>query len=263
MIVDFFVAGVQKGGTTALDRMLRYHPNIRMARVKEPHFFDDDSVDWSRPDFTRYHAQFDVPNAAIAVVGEATPILSYWPCALERIAAYNPTARIILCLRHPSLRAYSQWRMETSRQAEDLSFADAIREPGRYRVRTAPGGVHRVFSYVERGFYARQIERLQKLFPPQNLFFIRTDRLWSDAKAAFRDILDFLAVPQITPTDRRYDVWIDTRDMGPMQRSDRRYLDMLYAEDIRHTARRAALDLSDWLEPNYEEPMDATAATDE
>ncbi|MCA0448534.1 MAG: sulfotransferase, partial [Proteobacteria bacterium] len=39
--VDFFIAGVQKGGTTALDHYLRDHPAIQMASVKEVHAFDD------------------------------------------------------------------------------------------------------------------------------------------------------------------------------------------------------------------------------
>ena len=54
--VDFVIGGVQKGGTTALDRILRRHPDIAMARDKEPHMFDDDEAFGSGvPDFARYH----------------------------------------------------------------------------------------------------------------------------------------------------------------------------------------------------------------
>ena len=42
--VDFVIGGVQKGGTTALDKILRRHPDIAMAREKEPHMFDDDEA---------------------------------------------------------------------------------------------------------------------------------------------------------------------------------------------------------------------------
>ena len=33
--VDFVIGGVQKGGTTALDRLLRRRPDVAMAPVKE------------------------------------------------------------------------------------------------------------------------------------------------------------------------------------------------------------------------------------
>ena len=38
--IDFIIAGVQKAGTTSLDAYLRQHPDICMAKKKEPHFFD-------------------------------------------------------------------------------------------------------------------------------------------------------------------------------------------------------------------------------
>ena len=63
MQVDFFIIGVQKGGTTAIDSYLRHHPSVQMASVKEIHFFDDEQIDWSNPDYTRLHAQFDWSNA--------------------------------------------------------------------------------------------------------------------------------------------------------------------------------------------------------
>ena len=40
--IGFIICGTQKGGTTALDRYLRLHPEICMANKKEVHFFDSD-----------------------------------------------------------------------------------------------------------------------------------------------------------------------------------------------------------------------------
>src|SRR6476661_6425498 len=153
-VTDFFIIGVQKGGTTALDRFLRKHSQVQMAKVKELHFFDDDSLNWERPDYTRLHEAFDweAPNPVMR--GEATPIYSYWPNSIQRLRNYNRNAKLILSLRHPSFRAYSHWRMEVSRGAENLSFSAAIKPAGRQRVSQSTNGVHRVYSYVERGFYA-------------------------------------------------------------------------------------------------------------
>ncbi|MDP8916351.1 MAG: hypothetical protein M3M95_03950 [Pseudomonadota bacterium] len=56
--VSFLVAGVQKGGTTALFSYLDEHPGLNMAPEKEVHFFDDETVDWVRPDYRAFHVRF-------------------------------------------------------------------------------------------------------------------------------------------------------------------------------------------------------------
>lgn len=154
MLVDFFIVGTQKGGTSALDNYLRSYSGLQMANVKEVHFFDDDALDWSNPDYTRLHQSFSWGSSDSSIRGEATPIYTYWPNALRRLHRYNPHAKLIMGLRHPSFRAYSHWRMEAKRGTDVFTFPDAIRERGRRRVDEAPNGVHRVFSYLERGYYA-------------------------------------------------------------------------------------------------------------
>jgi hypothetical protein len=97
-----------------------------------------------------FHEHFEWSQTSGVIRGEATPIYMYWPNAMERICRYNAAAKLILCLRHPAYRAHSHWRMEIMRSAETLSFENAISRAGRRRVRNAEGGVHRVYSYVER-----------------------------------------------------------------------------------------------------------------
>jgi hypothetical protein len=247
--VDFFIAGVQKGGTTALDTFLRRHPGVQMAKRKEVHFFDEDGT----PDVAKLHDQFDW-SVSNVVRAEATPIYFYWPQSIERIAAYNPAAKIIILLRHPVFRAWSHWRMETARHTDTMPFSVAIRE-GRQRVSSAPGGVHRVFSYVERGFYASQTERLFKLFPHNQIHFLRTDNLWMEGAATLEVIAQFIGVTPRAICAEEYIVpmasWSDTA----MSLSDRQYLDDLFTADICKTMALTGLDLLDWLDPNYEEPM--------
>ncbi len=252
--VQFFIAGVQKGGTTALDSFLREHPSIQMASVKEVHHFDDDAIDWSAPDHSRLHAAFDWKVVG-AVRGEATPITLYWPDAPERLRRYNPRARLIVGLRHPVFRAFSHWRMETKRGWDTLPFPQAVGPEGRRRVRDAPGGVHRVFSYVERGLYAQQVERLLMLFPRRQILFFRTDRLWLDPGQVLGEVQDFIGIERRLAAQRRYVVPIDSPDLGPIPAEPREMLDQVFAEDIRRTAALCGLDVSDWLRPDYREPM--------
>lgn len=251
--IDFFIAGVQKSGTTALDSFLREHPQLAMAKIKEVHFFDNESLDWAAPDYEQLHVQFDWDRNDVQR-GEATPIYTYWPQALERLQRYNPTARLIIGLRHPSFRAFSHWRMEVSRSSDTLSFSDAIRE-GRERVRSTPSQAHRVYSYVERGFYDQQIARTLSLFPRSQLHFFRTDELFTQPAKTLAEIEDFLGVGRVLPAIGRYVVPVESKDFGVMTLADRQFLDELFAPSITEVERLSGLDLSDWRNPGYEEPM--------
>jgi hypothetical protein len=253
--VQFFIVGAQKSATTALDQMLRRHPAIEMASVKEPHVFDNDALDWTNPDFEPLHSLYNWEAAEIRLRGEATPIYLYWPQSLERLHAYNPQALIIVGLRHPAFRAFSQWRMETKRASDTLPFEEAIGAAGRARVSESPGGVHRVFSYVERGFYAGQIARLLGLFPREQVFIYRVDHLWSDPEQVLTGLQDFLGIERRLRPERRYIVPVDTSEYGPIPDAARIELLDLFRSDIQETAALTGLDLEDWLDPAYDEPI--------
>lgn len=187
------IAGVQKAGTTALYLYLAEDPSFAMCRVKEPHFFDAEGRDWSSSDYSDYHSLF--PPRSGRPCGEATPIYIYWRPALERIARYNPAMRFVILLRDPVERAWSHWRMEVARGAEARPFDWCIRA-GRDRVVDAPGGRHRVFSYVERGFYAEQLEHLFRLFPTAQVLLLRSDDLQADPGPVLNRLRRFLGLPE-------------------------------------------------------------------
>jgi len=198
--VDFIVIGAQKAGTTALFDFLSDDPALALSDVKEAHFFDDEALDWAAPDYSAYHRHFPDRDG---LRGEATPIYAYWPNALERIAAYNPAARLILMLREPAARAWSHWRMEYARGVEPHPFAWCIRE-GRQRLFAAePFGCHREYSYVERGFYGEQVERLFGLFPREQALILRAEDLRADPNPTLARVRDFLGVPPRPPIAAR------------------------------------------------------------
>ena len=72
--IGFIICGTQKGGTTALDRYLRLHPEICMANKKEVHYFDKDKYfKGQSPNYKKYHKYFS-PSNETQIIGEATPI---------------------------------------------------------------------------------------------------------------------------------------------------------------------------------------------
>ena len=235
--VSFIIAGVQKAGTTALFDYLSDDPGVALSRVKEVHFFDDETQDWARPDYSAYHANFAPADGRPR--GEATPIYLYWPNCPARIAAYNPAMRLIVLLRDPVERAWSHWKMEYARGAETRPFAWCIRE-GRQRLFDAePWGHHREFSYVERGFYAEQLERLFSHFPREQVLVLSAEQLSREPASVLATVRKFLGIaPGPDPDPRQVHVGKEMDYGSALTSDDAAFLREIFAED---QARLAAL----------------------
>ena len=241
--VTFVIAGAQKGGTTALFDYLGDYPDVALSDEKELHFFDDETQPWPAPDYGRYHAHFPPPDGRPC--GEATPIYGYWPQSLERICAYNPAMKLILVLRDPVQRAWSGWRMEYARGSETEPFAWCIRQ-GRQRLFDAdPWGHHREFSYVERGFYGEQVERLLSLFPREQLLVLTSEDLLADPTTALGAVRGFLGLPPAPPPAPR-EVHVGRQMTYPstLTPEDIAYLRGVYAADNRRLAALTGLDFA-------------------
>jgi hypothetical protein len=243
--IAFIIAGVQKGGTTALFDYLGEEPGLSLSREKEVHFFDDEAQDWAVPDHGAYHAHFAAPDGRPR--GEATPIYLYWPNSLERIRAYNPAMKLMIMLRDPVERAWSHWKMEYARGVETKAFAWCIRE-GRQRLFDAepsnakppnakPWGFDRELSYVERGFYGEQMERLLGLFPREQVLILKSGDLRADPGATLGEVRAFLGLPKgAAPAPREVHVGRQMDYGAELTLQDIAHLRRIYARDAERLA---------------------------
>ncbi len=240
MRVDFVIGGTQKGGTSALGSFLRQHAEICMPETKkELHFFDREEED---RDYKKYHANFQ-PKPKHRAIGEASPIYMYWETAPYRIWRYNPKMKWVLVLRNPVERAFSAWNMETKRCAENLSFKKAIeKEPE--RCREALPLQHRVYSYIDRGFYAHQVRRLFNIFGRDNCLVLLNEDLRGNHEKTLCAVFDFLDVdasfvpPEASVFEQEYDDKIDNELYSHL-------IDAFYF-DIKELERLLKRDLSSW-----------------
>lgn len=247
MRLDLAIVGVQKASTTALARYLDQHPRLCFPPAKETHFFwrqirDGKPVD-RREDQLERHYEACAQNSLLC---DATPVYSYWPFSLELLKQHSPNIKCVMVLRNPVLRAFSHWSMEVRRKREDLSFSEAIRT-GRRRVMRAPGGVHKTYSYVERGFYADQVRRLKTLFPPDQVMLMRSDEVHGSSQTLHM-LLEYASVGQIefTPISEHLSPggleghrdWYD----------DFAYLHSLYQDDLNELRKLVPFDVSDWID---------------
>ena len=240
MRVDFVIGGTQKGGTSALDSFLRQHPQICMPETKkELHFFDREEDD---RDYKKYHANFK-PNPQQRVTGEASPIYMYWETAPYRIWKYNPKMKWILALRNPVERAFSAWNMETKRGKEKLPFAEAIEKEAERCQEVLPLQ-HRVYSYIDRGFYAHQVRRLFNIFGTGNCLILLSEELRSEHQKTLRRVFGFLGVdssfvpPEASVFEQEYSIKIDNQLRS-------RLID-IFNFDIKELERLMGRDLSKW-----------------
>ena len=271
--VDFFIVGAQKAGTSALWTYLVEHPAVYLSKEKELHFFDDDArFLLTNPVATiirelQYHTCFGGFRDGAKVFGEVTPIYCWWRGALERIAAYNPKAKIIMLMRDPVSRAYSHWNMNGQQGWNPYAFVDALeiersgtklRQPPEPRIRdyihdllappcralpTASSHQHKKFSYVERGRYARQIVELRRLFPEDQLLFMKYEQFCADEQKGIDDICNFLGVDPMTISPAE----VHKRSYNaPMPTEVRRDLIAHLLPDIEQVEKLLGWDCSDW-----------------
>ncbi|CRI62996.1 putative Sulfotransferase [Thiocapsa sp. KS1] len=135
MMPNFLIIGAHKAGTTSIADWLRNHPEVFIPELKEPRFFAFDSTDpeflkkprhvFSVRTMSEYERLFDNAHGRKAI-GEASP--QYLPSnyACEAIYSALPQVKIIVSLRHPVLRAYSQYWMRVRLGRETRAFEAAF-----------------------------------------------------------------------------------------------------------------------------------------
>jgi hypothetical protein len=205
---DFFIAGHQKCGTTALYMMLNQHPQIFMPEYKEPRYFAPElrpPLEHETPDrpqkLESYLALF-ADARADQVAGEASPQYIRSPTAAARIAALQPRARLIVILREPAdfLRSYHQ-QMVASHEEREKDFRAAIElEPSR-RANAGEGFLPPQLLYSEHVRYAEQMRRLHAAFPPEQVLVLIYDDFRADNEGTVRGVQRFLEVDDTLPME--------------------------------------------------------------
>ena len=240
--LDFILAGAQKSGTTALHYFLSKHPDITMGDQQEIHFFDNDALFASEPDYEQLHKHYRLlPVSTIA--GDCTPSYIYHEPAAERIWKYNPKIKLLIILRNPVDRAFAHWNMQRYRGREPLDFFDAVREE-QTRIGGAPPIDARRFAYVDRGFYGRQLKRVFKFFPLDQVKVVTFEQFRNNQRETLAAIFSFLGCKP--PRSMRS----KDRNIVPYERAmnweERVFLYNLFAEDIAQVEQMLGWNCSDW-----------------
>lgn len=245
MRIEFIVVGAQKSGTTALFEYLKQHPSVVMADNKELHYFDEDThFKNGPPDYAIYHAHFNSKSEGVR--GEVTPIYMYWQSAIERIWGYNPRIKVIVLLRNPVERAYSHWQMEKNRGLDNAPFFYAIQHE-RERCREVLPLQHRIFSYVDRGYYCEQIRRIWRFFSEEQVLIVQSEELRDYPQRVLPRIFRHIGVEKIMCESMKPKSVHMGGYANSMEEEARHFLYNSYENEIRQLELMLDWDLAHWL----------------
>ena len=254
MAYNYAVVGVQKGGTSTLAVTLNQHRLVCQAPDKERHYFDDEDVDWSAPDYAR---DYSAPRRAPVhrLVGDASPTYLYWPHALERMHAYDSGMPLIAVFRDPLERLFSHWVMLRSRNLAWPDWPDFLTEwphtslpdevPGPDVVRTMRW---RHMTGIARGFYGEQLQRGFELFDRRQWLLIELRAMLGDFPATVDRTTDFLDLPrfeQVPPLQNWHAGAEQVPGTAPTG-DDLAHVAEVYAKDLALFEELSGIDTSGW-----------------
>jgi hypothetical protein len=209
LLPDFLIIGTQRGGTTSLYHYLQAHPCLKPTTTKEVHFFDRKyrkGLLWYRGHFPlvweKVYAQ-RVQKRAF-VTGEASPAYLFHPHVHKRIAQALPHVKLIVLLRNPVDRAYSQYYHSLELGLETRSFEEAIQDEAQRTIQEREkilkdehyqSYVYRHHSYLTRGIYVDQLQAWMRFFSREQFLILKSENLYTDPAAVVKEVYSFLDLP--------------------------------------------------------------------
>ena len=188
-IIDFACIGFQKCGTTSLMVNINKHQDIFIYQ-DEIHFFDKY---WIKGiDFFKKHF-----NYSKKMVGLKNPDLIFLEYSLALLQQSTPFLKIILLIRNPIERAYSEFSMLQNTWKERKTFEELIEEEKKYRMNEIKNLHNSTYHILQRGLYFKQITELLKFFPKQNIIILQTEIIKNNMENEYNKIYEFLNLKKI------------------------------------------------------------------
>jgi len=201
---NIFVVGDAKCGTTTLYRMLELAEGVGTSRTrKELHYFSAPELvektagpgDKRIPgaivhDEAGYLAEFAHLSPDHPQIADVSPSYLQEPAAAARIHAFAPDARIVILLREPAAKIFSQYVHLWAEGREALPFGQAFEKSLERRA----AGFSAMFDYEAGGRYAEAVERYLDLFGPDRVRVMLFEEMFGDDDAKRRELERFLDV---------------------------------------------------------------------
>jgi len=186
---NFLIVGTAKAGTTSLYYYLKRHPEVYMSPVKEPLFFICNCYDSNIvKTFEEYSNLFSRVKNETAIGEASAAYLYHYKEAIPKIKSILGKVKIIIILRNPVDRAFSNYMHHVRDGKESLAFEDALKnETDRIKDNWLSS-----WHYTQFGFYYKQVKAYFENFSNVGVWLF--DDLKNDPARMMSDIYRFLGV---------------------------------------------------------------------
>jgi hypothetical protein len=208
---NFLIVGAAKSGSTSLYQYLNQHPEVFMPVNKEPNYFVAEyqqKMNVKSPNYNRsikrmvfekleYYNLYKDVSSKQKIIGEASVTYLYKydyaiPKIKEELGEY---CKIIIILRNPILRAFSQFSYIKELGFEKLGFLDALKqEKDRLDNNWAS-----TFAYVEQGMFYEQVKAYKNNF--KNVHVLLLEDFVKDKNQEMNKIFNFLGIEPLLKGD--------------------------------------------------------------
>ncbi len=184
---NFLIIGAQKSGTTSLHDILDAHPQALMSKPKEVNFF---TFDYKLNKGLEYYSTFFQNNEISnpIAIGESSPGYICYPDIHEKIYQHLGNIKIVMILRNPIKRAFSQYWDNRRQLKEECNeeeiiekYLEADYQPGRK-------------GYFSRGVYYNDVKKYIDLFGRENVHIIIFEKLLKHQKDELLRLYSFLGL---------------------------------------------------------------------
>ena len=205
VIPDFLVIGAKRCGTTSLYQHLPEHPCISKSPHDNMGFFNDNfhlGVNWYKSffptTFTRKKIKSKFGNF---LAFDVTTKYMEEESTANNVYQTKPNMKIIIILRNPVDRAYSQYHLSVRQTAERRSFEDVVEEnmnrlnkESHEHYGRKPKFSVEEDNHLKKGLYALQLRYWLKIFPRENILIVSAEEFESNQQIIYNKIFEFLNI---------------------------------------------------------------------
>jgi len=190
---NLFIVGAPKAGTSSLYAYLKEIPGIYMSKIKEPNYFSGKTIPDDNPlhpirEKKKYLCLFKGVSDE-KILGEASPSYLTDPDAPKLIHQLVPNAHIIIILRDPVERVFSDYLMFLRLDVLKSSFHNEVKKAlGKNNIFDEQG------VRLQHSMYFENVKRYIEIFGQSQVKILIFEDFISDTKRTVEEVLKFLGI---------------------------------------------------------------------
>ncbi len=233
ILPNFLIIGAKRCGTTSLFTNLPKHPSIIKSHHDNMGFFNDNyhlGVNWYKSFFpTRSYKRKIEKEYGKSLSFDTTTTYMENRKTAENIKKIKSDMKIIVMLRNPVDRAYSQYNLGIDiDQTESRKFEDIMNKEIEKlnNEQNSPFQIVRNESnFIKKGLYYEQLKPWFDLFPRKNIGIFSTEDFKNDSQRTYDMIFNFLDLPKFIINDNEI---MEKGNYTPMDKKIRNILANFY-----------------------------------